>query len=192
MTTIAAIVLAGGRSARFGRDKLREPIDGRPLLEHAIAAVRLAADEVVVIVGVDDTPPLPGGVRIVHDERPFEGPLSALALGLHASTAEIAIVVGGDMPSMVPAVLDRLTAALQGSTADAAVLDAGDDRPPMPMAVRRAVAAERTDELLAAGERRLRALPEVLHAIAIPERVWREDDPTGGSLIDVDAPADLP
>ncbi|MGH2474787.1 MAG: NTP transferase domain-containing protein, partial [Candidatus Limnocylindrales bacterium] len=30
---IGAIVLAGGRSSRFGRDKLAEPMDGRPLLD---------------------------------------------------------------------------------------------------------------------------------------------------------------
>ena len=40
--TVAAIVLAGGRSSRFGRDKLAEPVDGRPLLDHAIDAVRPA------------------------------------------------------------------------------------------------------------------------------------------------------
>ena len=30
--TVTGLVLAGGRSSRFGRDKLAEPIDGRPLL----------------------------------------------------------------------------------------------------------------------------------------------------------------
>ena len=38
--TVTGLVLAGGRSSRFGRDKLAEPIDGRPLLWHAIDAVR--------------------------------------------------------------------------------------------------------------------------------------------------------
>ena len=44
---VAAIVLAGGRSSRFGRDKLAEPLDGRPLLDHAIAAVGHVATDVL-------------------------------------------------------------------------------------------------------------------------------------------------
>ena len=47
---IGAIVLAGGRSSRFGRDKLAEIVDGRPLLDHAIDAVRAVATDIVVVV----------------------------------------------------------------------------------------------------------------------------------------------
>jgi molybdopterin-guanine dinucleotide biosynthesis protein A len=37
---ISVAILAGGRSSRFGRDKLAEPIDGQPLLSRVIDAVR--------------------------------------------------------------------------------------------------------------------------------------------------------
>lgn len=37
--SVSAIVLAGGRSSRFGRDKLAEPIAGEPLLNRTIAAL---------------------------------------------------------------------------------------------------------------------------------------------------------
>ena len=42
---IGAIVLAGGRSSRFGRDKLAESIDGRPLLDRAVEAVGVTCTE---------------------------------------------------------------------------------------------------------------------------------------------------
>ena len=190
--TIAAIVLAGGRSSRFGRDKLAEPLDGRPLLEHAIGAVRQVTAEVMVVVAPGPDRAVPPGVRIVHDDRAFEGPLAGVATGLAATGADIVLVVAGDMPTVVPGVLDRLVTCLTTTGADAAVLEVGEDRPPIPMAVRRPVAAAAAVALLASGERRLRALPEALHAASVPERAWRRDDPDGASLLDVDTPADLP
>ena len=135
---IGAIVLAGGRSSRFGRDKLAEPIDGRPLLHHAIAAVQSVAGDVVVVVAPGQDPALPEGVRLVHDAAAFEGPLAGLAAGLEALDPDIdrVVVVAGDMPTLEPAVLKRLVAML-GPSVDLALLggrDAelvvGDDVPP--------------------------------------------------------------
>lgn len=190
--TVAAIVLAGGRSARFGRDKLSEPLAGRPLLDHAIDAARRITAEVLVVVAPGSRPAVPDGVRVVHDERPFEGPLAGVAAGLAATAADIVVVLAGDMPAIVPSVLERLVAALDATGADAAVLDVGGDRPPLPMAVRRSAAATLADALLVDGQRRLRALPEGLHAAPVPDRDWRRDDPGGASLLDIDTPADMP
>jgi molybdopterin-guanine dinucleotide biosynthesis protein A len=189
--TIAAIVLAGGRSSRFGRDKLAEPVHGQPLIGHAIGAVRHVTAEVLVVVAPGADPGFTEGVRIVHDERAFEGPLAGVAAGLVATDAEIVLVVAGDMPTVVPGVLRRLVTCLTTTAADAAVLEVGEDRPPIPMAVRRSAASAAAGALLASGERRLRALPEALHAAGVPERAWREDDPEGASLLDIDTAADL-
>jgi molybdopterin-guanine dinucleotide biosynthesis protein A len=189
---VAGIVLAGGRSARFGRDKLREPIDGRPLLDHAIDAVRLVCDEVVVVVGVGDVPPIDAEVRLVHDVRPFEGPLAAVALGLASTDADRCLVVGGDMPSLVPAVLRRLVAALDDGSADVAVLDAGGHHRPLPMAVRRSAAATAATALIERDEHRLRALRDALPIAVVPDPVWQADDPSGSTLRDIDRPTDLP
>ena len=188
---VAAIVLAGGRSSRFGRDKLVEPIRGRPMVAHAIDAVRSVAAEVLVVVAPGSDPAVLDGVRIVHDELAFEGPLAGIAAGLSATDAEIVVVVAGDMPTVVPDVLRRLVTCLITTAADGAVLVVGEDRPPIPMAVRRSAASAAAATLLASGERRLRALPEALNAAGIPEGDWREDDPGGVSLLDVDTPADL-
>ena len=191
-SAVAAIVLAGGRSSRFGRDKLAEPIEGRPLLEHAIGAVREVTRDVLVVVAPGSDQSVPPGVRLVHDDRAFEGPLAGLATGLAATEADVVLVVAGDMPSVATRVLDRLVTCLTTTGADAAVLEVGDDRPPFPMAVRRSVAAAAAGALLASGERRLRALPEVLRASSIPELAWRRDDPEGASLRDIDTMSDLP
>jgi molybdenum cofactor guanylyltransferase len=189
---IGAVVLAGGRSSRFGRDKLAEPIDGRPLLHHAIAAVQVIADEIVVVAAPGHDPAVPAGVRLVHDAVTFEGPLAGLSAGLASLHAEIdrVIVVAGDMPTLEPAVLSRLLAAL-GPPVDLALLEVSGQAVPLPMAVRREVADPAVRRSLADGERRLRALPGVLRTSAIDERTWRSDDPPGATLRDIDTRADL-
>ncbi len=190
-TRIGAIVLAGGRSSRFGRDKLAEPIDGRALLDHAIAAVQAVAGEVVVVLAPGATRDVPPGVLVAHDSEAYEGPLAGLAAGLGALPAgvERVVVVGGDMPSLQAAVLRLLVDAVADPTSPAAaVLDEGG---PMPMAVRPAEAAVVVRDLLAAGERRLRALPERLGASVMPGATWRALDPEAATLRDIDRPADL-
>lgn len=189
--TVSAIVLAGGRSSRFGRDKLAESIEGRPLLDHAVAAVRAVASDIVVVVAPTSDRAVPTGVRIVHDEVAFEGPLAGLAVGLRAlpREADIVLVVAGDMPTLDPAVLALLVGVLADDTSiGAVVLDEGG---PMPMAVRRDDATAAARDLLAAGERRLRALPERLVTTVLPGATWRSIDPAGLTLRDIDRPSDV-
>ena len=190
---VGAIVLAGGRSSRFGRDKLAEPIDGRPMLEHAIDAVSKVATEVVVVAAPDGAQRIPSGVTLARDRRAFEGPLAGLATGLAAFDPEVehVVVVGGDMPTLVPAVLARLLDLVD--RADAVILEDDPGPRPLPMATRRSIVQPIADRLLASGERRLRALLADLDAvIAIAPATWRADDPTGETLRDVDVPGDLP
>jgi molybdenum cofactor guanylyltransferase len=189
---VSAIVLAGGRSSRFGRDKLAEPLDGRALLDHAVAAVSPLARETIVVARPGDTPPVPAGTIVVHDPAAFEGPLMGLVTGLRSATQPVALVVGGDMPTLVPAVLAALIARLDDPTVDAAVLEAGGRRRPLPSVLRSAPARSAAERLVAAGERRLGALHEALATAAVDEPTWRTLDPDGRTLRDVDTPAELP
>ena len=189
---VTALILAGGRSSRFGRDKLAEPIDGRTMLDHVVDRVRDVATDVVVVAAAGASIDLPSDVEVVHDDRSFEGPLAGLGVGLRAVDpgVERVIVVGGDMPTVVPAVLARLVAALDRR--EAAMLADDTRERPLPMALRRSVASPSVDRLLDDGERRLRALLQHLDVEVIPYETWREDDPAGESLRDVDVPGDLP
>jgi molybdopterin-guanine dinucleotide biosynthesis protein A len=187
-----AVVLAGGRSSRFGRDKLAATIDGRPVLEHAIDAVRDVVDVVVVVLAPDDERPLPVGVEVARDLTAFEGPLAGLAAGLAALPDDVdrALVSGGDMPRMAGPVLALLLRTLvEDDAVDAVVLDEGG---PLPMAIRRNRSRQLAEDLLAAGERRLRAVPESLGATVIDGETWRAVDPAGATLLDIDEPSDLP
>jgi len=188
----SAIVLAGGRSVRFGRDKLVEPIDGRPLLYLAAEAVAAVATDVIVVAPPDGAPLLPDGARLAHDEAPFEGPLAGCMTGLLAAREPLVIVVGGDMPSLEPAVLALLIRALVASSAEAALLEHRGRRQQLPFAMRTGTGTDAARRLLAQGERRLGALMDRLSVRVLAEDEWRPLDPDARTLRDVDEPGDLP
>ena len=186
---VSVVILAGGRSSRFGRDKLAEPIDGRTLLGRVIDAVRPVASEIIVVAAPGATPVVPDDVRIVHDPVAFEGPLVGARAGVAAATEPLVVLVGGDMPGLVGAVLDSMVGAL--GSADAVVLEHDGHRRPLPMAICRDPALAALDRLVAQGERRLRAFLDVLDARAVEEAMWRPLDPDGATLRDIDTEADL-
>jgi molybdopterin-guanine dinucleotide biosynthesis protein A len=186
------IVLAGGRSSRFGSDKLAVLIGGRPMLELAIDAVRAVATDIVVVGAPGRTPPLPPDVTVAFDDDAFEGPLAGLATGLRALDPGLdrAIVVGGDMPSLQPTVLGQFLDRLD--VVDIVVLEDADGPRPLPMAVRTATVRPTVDRLLVGGERRLRALLTELTVESIDRAAWQREDPEGQTLRDIDRPEDLP
>lgn len=197
----SGLVLAGGRSSRFGRNKLAEPLDGQPLLAHAVAAVGSVAREVIVLLPpVGDPPPLPRSVgaaripvRIARDPEPFGGPLVALLAGLERAREPFALVVAGDMPGLSGAVLAALLRALDASEdVDAAVLGFRGQRQPLPAALRVGAATTAAQRLLGEGERSLHALLRALRTRELAEGEWRPLDPTAATLRDVDVPGDLP
>ena len=188
---VSAVVLAGGRSSRFGRDKLAEPIGGRPLLEHAIDAVRPFATEILVVAAPDASPAVAKDVRVVHDPAPFGGPLLGLVTGLDHAREAIVLLTAGDVAELVPEVVEMLLAALDEPGPELAVLADGDRPAPFPMAMRRDAARTAAARVIASGDRRLFSLVDQLVATVIEERTWRAVDPTGRSMRDIDTPADL-
>ena len=189
---LTAIVLAGGRSSRFGRDKLAEPIDGRPLLDHAIDAVRPVASRILVVVAPGAARDLPPDATLVYDPTPFEGPLAGLLAGLREASDAVVLAIGGDMPGLVVAVITSMLEALDSTGADAVVLEHDRRQRPLPIVLRREPAVAAAGSLYDHGERRLRALSERLAAHVIPEASWRLLDHDGVTLRDIDTPTDLP
>ncbi len=208
-TDVAGIVLAGGRSRRYGSDKLVAEIDGEPLLWRPIRALAAAdIDELIVVISPDGPPPtLPpeelgahegldghGPIRIVRDPVAFGGPLVGLRSGLQVARADRVIVVAGDQPSLRPELLRLLVdPAIAPASADAvALIDPDGVRRPLPSALHRRRALAAADALLAADERRLRSLLDRLDVTSVGEPTWRVVDPDAGWTRDVDTPEDLP
>jgi molybdenum cofactor guanylyltransferase len=189
----AGIVLAGGSSTRFGADKLRAPYRGMPLLHHAVLALGELCDDVIVVLAPGgDGAGLPPGVRATHDLTEGEGPLAGLHAGLLAAVrSDTAIVVGGDMPDLQPAVVREMLRILDDAEVDAVVLADGERPRPLPCVLRTWAAAEIVHALLHAGRRRLRDAVDSLRTAVIDEPTWTTLDPGRRSIFDVDEPGDL-
>jgi len=198
------IVLAGGRSERFGRDKLAEPIAGGTLLDAAVAAVAAVTSEVVVVVAPDGERSRgerslgerslgdASRIRLTHDPVAFGGPLVGLLAGLEAAGEPLALVVGGDMPGLRPAVLALMVATLaETPEADAVALQDGGRIRPLPLAVRVGRATGAALAARARGARSLHALLDGLRVEGLREPTWRALDPGGDTLRDIDRPSDL-
>jgi molybdopterin-guanine dinucleotide biosynthesis protein A len=186
-------VLAGGRSTRFGSDKLAAIHRGVPLLHHAVLRLGEVCAEVIVVIAPDDPePPIPPGtIRFIRDVRSDEGPLVGLVSGLEAASSELAFVAGGDMPDLSTAVLLEMLRVAGETRVDAVALaDAGRFRP-LPSLLRVAPARDSARSLLDAGERSLRSLLQALRTAVIDEPTWTALDPSRGTLNDVDEPEDL-
>ena len=191
--TTSGIVLAGGESRRFGSDKLQVPIDGVPLLDLAVGSLIDLVDEIIVVVAPGRAMPAvgadlgPAPVRFAVDPEQFGGPLVGIRTGLAAARGGRVIVVGGDMPSVVPGVLELLL-----DRSPAALADEADVLRPLPCVLDRIPALSAADRLLGSGQRRLRALLVELGTVAVPRADWAVEDPAGLSLRDIDEPTDMP
>ncbi|MFP6655690.1 MAG: molybdenum cofactor guanylyltransferase, partial [Myxococcota bacterium] len=93
----AGIILCGGRSSRMGRAKAWLPWFGTTMIEHVVANVRAAVNEVIVVTSDEvDLPPL--DVQVVVDPEPGGGPLVGICAGLKSAKADLAFVTSVDAP----------------------------------------------------------------------------------------------
>ena len=98
-----ALILAGGRSRRMGRDKALIRWGNETLLERAVRFWQTSGrvDRVLVAEG---TPGrlgmLPAGAEPVADLVPGQGPMGGLLAGFEASGAELLYVSAVDMPNL--------------------------------------------------------------------------------------------
>ncbi len=118
LSAVSAIILAGGRSRRLGRDKAWLEIGGQTIIERVLARLRPLFEEVMIVA--PSSPPFQSlGVRVVPDELPGKGPLGGLYSGLRASTKQWVFCCACDMPFLNKNLIAALTA--QANQADAVI-----------------------------------------------------------------------
>ncbi len=188
-------VLAGGRSSRFGTDKARAVLRGRPLLLHAIDSLAGVADRVAVVVGDPERyrDLLPADVQVVVDATPHQGPLEGLRAALDAlQPGEVALLAPCDVVGVDPAWLAELARAATGGTLAAAFRHAdttgkGAGWEPLHGAYRQELRAHWRDHLptdLRSPSQLLTCLGQQARALGLPT-AWHD------RVHRIDAPADL-
>lgn len=187
-TPVLGVVLAGGRSSRFGSDKALAEVDGTRLLDRAVALLRTVSDEVAVVSSRSEHDV--EGVRRLPDLRTGKGPLGGMEAALaYARERGIptVLVLACDLPSVDEALLRALLAGLGDAPAAALSRDGAPGFEPL-CAVYRTSCLESLGSLLDQGRFQARALfervggrilagpPGGLHNVNEPNDLgaWRE------------------
>jgi molybdopterin-guanine dinucleotide biosynthesis protein A len=102
----SAVLLAGGKSTRMGRDKALLEIDGEPLWRRQLATLRRLAPEQLMVSG-----PSRGEGETVADQIPNAGPLAGISAALLKCTAPLLVVLAVDLPAMTTDFLQTLVTA---------------------------------------------------------------------------------
>lgn len=160
------IILAGGRSARLGRDKATAHVLGKPLVQWVYEALRDAGATSVVVVAQPGQrlPGLSLEVRRLNDDRAAgaDGPLVALERGLrYASDAgeQVVVVAPCDVPALAAEDVRLAVSCLARDGGDAVFLSSGPKGPhPLLAAYHVAAAHESAMRCVARGDRAARAI----------------------------------
>jgi molybdopterin-guanine dinucleotide biosynthesis protein A len=117
---VVAFVVAGGRSARMGRDKALLPWEGQTLLDHALHRLRAITRDVRILCGPEPRY-ADHGVPLVPDLPADEGggALAGVHAGLEAQGERLGLFLAVDLPHVTPDLLAALVEA--AADADAAV-----------------------------------------------------------------------
>ena len=108
------ILLAAGRSRRFGGDKLTAPFKGKPLWSWAADAAREAGlSDRYLVTGPHSSIVAAEGWQIVVNAQADKGMGTSIAAGLEAAaaTCDRLVVILADMPLVTPDHLRRLANA---------------------------------------------------------------------------------
>ena len=169
---MTGVVLVGGKSRRFGRDKVLSEFKGTPLLDHVVGVLRPLFDEVILVghrrKGLERH-------RVFEDIRPGCGPLGGIYTALHATSAEHCFVCAADMPHMNPGFISHMTSLADDHDIILPVWSKG--REPLHAVYRRTV-LPLVEELLAKGCFKIFSLVEQVDTLFIPEdAIRRYGDP---------------
>lgn len=185
-----AIVLVGGQSSRMGRPKAALDFGGIPLLTRIVIELKWWFDEIVIVAAPESAGQpkveIPG-LKIVHDEAAFAGPLDALRRGLNALDHDVAFACSCDLPLLNSDVAADLVGMLDEF--DAVIPEVGGKLQPL-HAVYRKLCANAIASLEASGEKRLTANVGAVNARRVGEDELRRLDPELNSFFNVNTPED--
>jgi molybdopterin-guanine dinucleotide biosynthesis protein A len=94
---LGAMVLAGGRSSRLGRDKAFLRVNGQFLIERIVDRLAQLSDEVIIVANEANRYEQFEAV-VIGDTYPGRGALGGIYSGLTAATSSHCLVVACDMP----------------------------------------------------------------------------------------------
>ncbi len=121
MVSDNAVILAGGRSSRFGSDKAFASFQGEPLIERIISQLYTNFSRVIVVAG-DPENFRTLNAEITTDSFRNRGPLGGIHAGLMKAQGDYAFVTACDMPYISSELIGFMRSRMEMETPDAFVV----------------------------------------------------------------------
>lgn len=172
-----AVILAGGKSRRFGIDKAGLEINGVKIIEMIVEKCRSFFSEILVVGGNFYIP----GTRFISDIYKDAGPLGGIHAGLASSVNEVCFVVACDMPNFSLPLARRLLESVEGY--DIAIARTGEYIQPLYAVYRKSV-LPMAEQLLFENENAIRKLYDMagVRYVEIPAN---EDEPQNSVFFNI-------
>lgn len=105
-----AIVLAGGKSSRFGSNKVYASAGGLSLIDLCVSNLLELFEQIIVVAKdtVRFSVEAIDRIQMIYDESPIYASMIGLSTGLQSSHCQINYVVGCDMPLLAPDLIREL------------------------------------------------------------------------------------
>lgn len=189
MASLTVTILAGGRGSRLGGvDKAALDLNGRPLLEHVLAAVSPLAREILVVAN-DDRLASDPRLTVIRDPEPHAGVLPALLAALDTASSELMLLVACDMPFLDRALIETLVWLAEQQ--DVVMPKVEGREQPMHAIYRVAACRAAVRAALEQGRRRMIAFLDDVRTLTVEEPDLRRLDPELRSFFNVNTPDDL-
>ena len=183
MDPVAAVLLAGGESKRFGRDKaevlLGLVIDALPRRSETVLVLR--AGQVPKTTRVD---------RVIMDDMALpDGPLRGIVSGLEVLEQDWAWVLACDLPGVSPKILQELLKHRRSGALG--VIPEWEGRLEPLCALYSRTAARYLRRAIEMGAQSVQEALQDPRFVHVPESRLRELDPTGRSFTNINTPQAL-
>ena len=136
---ITGVILAGGRAQRMGgMDKGLIPLNGKPMVEHVLAAMRPQVGALLINANRNLEAYGRYGLPVITDRMgDYFGPLVGMASALEVSTTPCLLAVPCDSPLIPADLAARLYQAMQAANAEISVVHDGERMQPVFALLRR-------------------------------------------------------
>ncbi|OGQ94621.1 MAG: hypothetical protein A2521_06255 [Deltaproteobacteria bacterium RIFOXYD12_FULL_57_12] len=186
---VTGVILAGGRSRRFGANKALADLAGRPLIAHVAAVLRGLFASCLVVT---DKPTAYAflGLPTTGDLYPGNGPLAGIHAALRCISTPYAFVTACDMPGLNPELL-RFFCTLSANADWQAVLPGLTTGPEPLFGLYRQEAADPIEQHLRAGQYRAALALDDLRVRWVSETELLAVVPSFSVFTNVNRPEDL-
>jgi molybdenum cofactor guanylyltransferase len=185
---VTGVILAGGKSTRYGRNKAFVRIDGVPLIERVIQVMGSVFESLLLITNTpEEYTHL--NLPMVEDLIKGLGPLGGIYTGLNSISVKAGFFVACDMPFLNPSLIRRIV-EMQGDT-DAVVPRLGRWVEPLHSLYAKTCLGA-IEEVIRSGNIQILQFFLKVRVRYVDEEVLRAFDPRLRCLANVNRPEDLP